>query len=290
MNIQKYWAFIKTVELGSFTKAALALQYTQSGVSHMIQDLEREWDVILLERSRAGVQITSDGLKLLPYARQVCEANRELLSELDDLHGLQSGVIRLATFPSIASTWLPKVIKVFQQDFPAIEYELLLGDYTEIEKWINDGRVDFGILSMPTSSHLDFTFLENDRLLVVLSEGHPLADCERFPLKALAEEPFIMLYKIGLTEEVSEIFITHGITPNTRFSAWDNYAVMCMVENGLGIGILSELVLRRNPYHIVTRELEIPAFRKLGVCLKNANNVPRIVNKFLEYLPHRNDL
>lgn len=66
MNIQKYMAFVKTIELGSFTKAAEALSYSQSAISRMIHDLEKEWKVSLLERSKNGVKLTSDGYKLLP--------------------------------------------------------------------------------------------------------------------------------------------------------------------------------------------------------------------------------
>ena len=71
LNIQKYMAFIKTVEYGSFTKAAEILNYSQSGISCMIHDLEKEWNVSLLERGRAGVRLTSDGMKLLPYAQSI---------------------------------------------------------------------------------------------------------------------------------------------------------------------------------------------------------------------------
>ncbi len=65
MNIQKYRALVKAVEYGSFTKAAEVLNYSQSGISRMISDLETEWGVNLLERGKAGVSLTSDGLKLL---------------------------------------------------------------------------------------------------------------------------------------------------------------------------------------------------------------------------------
>ncbi len=78
MNIQKYMAFIKTVEYGSFTKAAEILNYSQSGISRMIGDLENEWKVILLERGRAGVKLTSDGLKLLPFVKNVCNEYNKL--------------------------------------------------------------------------------------------------------------------------------------------------------------------------------------------------------------------
>ena len=86
-SILKYMAFIKIVECGSFTKAAEQLSYSQSGISRMIGDLESEWNVSLLERDRSGVRLTSDGMKLLPFAKNVCEEYRRLQTEVDDLNG-----------------------------------------------------------------------------------------------------------------------------------------------------------------------------------------------------------
>ena len=78
MNLQKYMALVKTVEYGSFTKAAEMLNYSQSGISRMINDLEKEWKVTLLERGRSGVRPTSDGMKILPYAENVCREYEKL--------------------------------------------------------------------------------------------------------------------------------------------------------------------------------------------------------------------
>ena len=143
-NILKYMAFIKTVEYGSFTKAAEVLHYTQSGISRMINDLECEWKITLLERSRAGVRLTSDGLRILPFAKSVCEDYEKLQMQVDDLNDMKSGLIRIGKFSSVATHWLPNIIKRFKADYPNIDYELLLGDYAEIERWINEGRVDCG--------------------------------------------------------------------------------------------------------------------------------------------------
>ena len=99
-SIQKYMAFVKTVEYGSFTKAAEVLSYSQSGISRMIRDLENEWNVSLLERSRGGVRLTSDGVTLLPHAKRVCQEYQKLQMEVDELNGLQSGIIRIGTFSS----------------------------------------------------------------------------------------------------------------------------------------------------------------------------------------------
>lgn len=155
MNILKYMAFLKTVETGSFTKAAELLNYSQSGVSRMISDLEREWRITLLERDRNGIRLTSDGSRLLPYAQSVCAEYRKLRMEVDDLHGVQSGMIRIGTFSSGAIHWVPNIIKAFQKDYPGVDYELLLGDYSEIEEWIAQGRVDCGFLRLPTRPEFD---------------------------------------------------------------------------------------------------------------------------------------
>ncbi len=286
MNIQKYMAFIKAVEHGSFTKAAEALNYTQSGISRMINDLETEWGVFLLERGRAGVSLTPDGLKLLPQLKRICNEHETLMTQIEDLHDLQSGMIRIGTFSSVATHWLPNMIKIFQKEYPKIDFELLLGDYTEIESWILEGRVDFGFLRLPTKSELETIFLEQDRLLVVISQDHPLANCDKFPINELLNSPFMLLEK-GAKAEISEIFEKHHISPQVHFTTWDDYAIMSMVENGLGISILPELILQRIPYKIIAKELEIPSFRTIGVAMRERKLLSLAAKRFLGYLQYR---
>lgn len=286
MNIQKYMAFVKTVEYGSFTKAAEILNYSQSGISRMINDLEKDWKVTLLERGKAGVKLTSDGLRILPYAQNVCGEYEKLIMKVDEINGLQSGLIRIGTFSSVATHWLPNIIKAFQADHPNIDYELLLGDYTEIEEWIITGRVDCGFIRLPVRHDLETIFLEQDKLLAVLPENHPLSNLEKIPVAALCNEPFMLLEK-GAKAEVSEIFERCNLTPNTRFTTWDEYSVMSMVESGLGISILPQLILKRTPYKIVAKELDVPAYRNIGLALRNKKTASLAVKRFLDYLHYR---
>ncbi len=287
MNIQKYMSFVKAVECGSFTDAAEILNYSQSGVSRMIADLEKEWGVVLLERSKNGVSLTSDGTKLLPYARELVEKYKQLQMQVDELNGLQSGLIRIGVFSSVATHWLPNIIKKFQNDYPSVDYELLLGDYTEIEEWITEGRVDCGFLRLPAKNDFDTVFLEQDELMVVLPVNHPLAELDKIPVSALCSEPFMLLEK-GEKAEVSAIFERSGLKPNVRFTTWDDYAVMSMVESGLGISILPKLILRRIPYNIIVKPLEIPAYRNIGIAIKDKKNSSVAVKRFLNYLDYRN--
>lgn len=287
LNVLKYMAFIKTVETGSFTKAAEKLNYSQSGVSRMIHDLEKEWNLTLLERNRSGVKLTSEGSRILPYAKSLCEEYQKLQMQVDDLHGLQSGIIRIGTISSIATHWLPNIIKAFQKDYPGIDYELLLGDYTEIEEWIREGRVDCGFTRTPTCPDFDTEFLEQDRLLAIFPENHPLTKLDRVPLAALCEEPFMLLEK-GAKAEISEVFERNGLTPRVHFTTWDDYAVMAMVESGLGISMLPELILKRMQYKIVAKELDVSAKRNIVVALRDQKTASLAVKRFLEYLDYRN--
>jgi DNA-binding transcriptional LysR family regulator len=286
MNIQKYMAFVKTVEYGSFTKASEILNYSQSGISRMIHDLEKDWHVCLLERNHTGVNITSDGLRLLPHAKAICEDYEKMQMEIDDLNGLSSGLIRIGTFSSVATHWLPNIIKAFQKDYPNVDYELLLGDYTEIEKWIADGRVDCGFLRLPTQNDFETIFLEQDRLLAILPKDHYLAKLDIVPIRDLSQEPFMLLEK-GSKAEISAIFDRSNLTPDVHFTTWDDYAVMSMVESGLGVSILPELILKRIPYRITIKELDVPAYRKIGLALRDKKTSSLAVKKFIEYLQFR---
>ncbi|MEJ4047159.1 LysR family transcriptional regulator [Erwinia sp. SLM-02] len=286
INIQKYKAFMKVVELGSFTKAAEKLFYSQSAISRMINDLEKEWQVSLFERHRSGVRLTSDGIKLLPFAKSVCEEYLKLQAEVDALNGLQSGIIRIGTFSSVATHWLPGMLSAFQRDYPNIDFELLLGDYTEIEAWIAEGRVDCGFTRLPALAGLETIFLEKDEYLAVLPQDHPLAEKDLVPLAALCDRPFILLEK-GSNHEIAEIFNTSGLAPRVKFTLWDDYAVMAMVEKGLGVSILPRLILRNIPYRIVTRPLDVAPYREIALALRSSKTCSRAVQQFLHYLRYR---
>ncbi len=284
MNIQKYMAFIKTIEYESFTKAAEILNYSQSGISRMIADLEKEWKLSLLERGKFGVRMTSEGVKLYPFIKKVCSEYEKLRAEVDELNGLDAGLIRIATISSIATNILPDVIKKFRCDYPNIEYEILMGDYMEIEKWVIDGRVDFGFVRMPVKSdQLEIEFLERDRLLVIMPEDHPLASCEKFPIEKLSQESFMLLEKGGKSD-IAQVLEKNGVKLKVDFTTWDDYAIMSMVESGLGISIIPELIMKRASYNIVAKELDKAMYREIGMVFRDKKNTSKAVKKFLTYI------
>ena len=285
-SLQRYLAFVRTVECGSFTKAADSLGYAQSTVSKMIADLENELGLNLLERSRAGVQLTADGLALLPYARELLSGYQRIQEKASQLRGVATGLIRIGTFSSVATHWMPNIIRAFQRDYPSIEYELLLGDYSEIERWIAEGRVECGFLRLPTRSEFETVFLERDELMVVLPTDHPLAAKERIDPRDLNGEPFMLLEHGGKTE-VSELLERYRVKPDIRFTSWDDYSILSMIESGFGIGILPRLILRRIPYQVEIRSLSVDAYREIGMALRGKGSSSVAVDRFMNYLQYR---
>ena len=135
----KYLAFVKTAEKGSFARAAQELNYVQSSVSKMVADLEQEWGMTLLERSKSGVCLTSAGAQLMPFLRKILNDHREMESQICRMNGIETGIVRIGTFSTVAIHWLPNLFAALQKDYPGIEYEMLLGDYDEVEQWIYEG-------------------------------------------------------------------------------------------------------------------------------------------------------
>ena len=285
-NLQKYIAFCKAVEEKSLTKAGEILNYSQSSMSKMIADLEGEWEIKLLERSRRGVLLTGEGELLLPHIQKIIGDFAKLEEEIGKLRGIEKGYIRIGVFSSVATHWMPNIIKAFQKAYPNVEYELLMGDYHEIEEWIDKGRIEGGFVTLPIRKDLDVIFLEEDPLVVILPPTHPLAAKKIIDPQDLEGEDFMLLER-GYQSEVSLFLDGYQIKPNIKFTSWDDYAIMAMVEKGAGIGILPSLILERIPYRIESRPLSVAPKRQLAFATRKNHQLSTAMTRFLDYLGYR---
>ena len=284
MSVNKYQMFLKTVECGSFSKAAAEMSFTQSAVSHAVQALENELNVTLLSRNRGGVVLTADGRALLPRIEKLCAAHHELMQSAAELNGMDAGFVRVATFSSVSAQWLPSILKSFGERYPNIEFEVVTGDYYgQSEDWILQGKVDCGFLRLPSVKHLQTYALYRDELQVILPCGHPLADSDPFPAASLSTEPFIFLEE-GQDYEISAALDKMGIRPNVKYTAREDRTMLAMVSKGLGISLLPELMVRHSPYPVIACRAPERFYRNIGIAVKDKKALSAATRRFVDYV------
>ncbi|MGO4890525.1 LysR family transcriptional regulator [Anaerobacillus sp. MEB173] len=279
MTISRFEIFYAVVESGSLTKAGEMLNLTQSGVSHAINSLENEFGFSLLCRGRSGIYLTSDGERMLNYIRDILTLNDRLKQEAAAISGVEAGVVRIGTFTSVATQWLPHIIKQYEKNHPGIIVKLYEGDYATLEQWISTGVIDCGFLTYPISKTLKFFPLKKDKMLCIMSDQHLLHKQEEISFKQLQAEPLIMP-KEGWDNEIKQILKENNIKPTVKFEVSDDQTILAMVENNLGISVRPEMTLSHIPSNIRILNLEKESFRFIGIATKP--NMSPATTKFID--------
>lgn len=228
----RYQIVCMVVDRGSLKGAADELGYTQSAVSQAVKALERELGTTLIERGKQGVSLTRDGKQYLPYLRQIVTAEAELEGKRQELLGLSSTDIRIATFTNVSRTVLPRVIRDFGALHPGVRFTLKQGDYTRNAQWVHDGVVDFCFTARGFTTGLEKRVVYHDELVALLPAAHPLTAKEKVTLADLASEPFVLLDE-GEQSLVLDAFAAHELSPHVTSEVTDDYTIMAMVEEGL---------------------------------------------------------
>lgn len=286
-NITKYLAFLEVINEQNFTKAAENLNYSQAAVSKMIHSMEKEMGLKLFSRTTSKVEPTADALRILPAINELCGKYRNLERQVADITNLEEGMIRIGSFASAAIHWLPHILKEYTKCYPNIEFELYVGSYKEIEEKIKLHELDCAFLPIPTfDPELKYIYLESDAFKLVVPEGHPLTKYDVVPHKELNKYPFILIEEKG-DSEVTTFLKDHDLHPDLFLSTWDDYVTMSMVENGLGISIMSTTILKGCPFRVEIKEMDVPFERKIGFVYSGKASISRALEKFMNYLEYR---
>lgn len=260
-KMQRYIALQKVVESGSFTKAANILGYTQPAMSQMISSLEKELSIKLLYRSRYGIHLTLEGEKLYPFIQRTITQYQAMQEIAKEIKGLDSGIIKIGTFSSVSSHWLPKLIKKFQIQYPNVQFVLHQGDYTTIPEWVRIGEVDFGFINPDALTGIKTTLIKEDNLLAVLPVNHLLSNQDHVTMQDLSAEPFLLLEE-GAYSETLSAFQDQQLKPNIKLRVHDDYSILSMIEEGLGVSIIPELILRKISHQVTILPIRPAVKRK----------------------------
>ena len=278
----RYEILLKVCETGSFSKAAEALNYTQSGISQMMAGLEEELGVVLFARFKRGVALTDNGYRLLPYIQEMVSQKAKLRQAAFHINHKIEGKLRVGSFSSVTALWMPDVVRHFQLHYPKVQVEILDGNYDEIRDWIIHGQVDCGFLSSILAEGLQFHPLWDDPLCAVVPEGHPLAAQDSISLAQLAKYPLI-IETPGCDNDIQNLLSKSRIKPHIAYNFRDDTLIMAFVRSGLGVTISQELVLRAFARQVAVRPLTPVCFRTIGLAFsKTASSV--VSQTMLDYL------
>lgn len=281
MDIRKYEVLLRAVDLGNLTRAGEELGYTQSGVSHMLKSLEDDFGFPLLLRGRRGVSLTAEGKEIEPVLREILKCQVRLSQLVDELNGLESGHVSIAALTSVSLHWLPRIIKKFHTTYPNIKVELRREDgVKQARELLEKNHVDLAFISHQKNLNFDWIHLREDRLMAVMPMDYPEIEGSLFPMSRFETEPFLMT-EFGHDYDIYDALDTNNIMVKFGFSPMDDHVTMSMVESGLGLSILPELLLKNNAYQIRTMPLEGGYSRVLGVALPSMTRASAAVKKFL---------
>ncbi|MEL6158716.1 MAG: LysR family transcriptional regulator [Cyanobacteria bacterium J06627_32] len=242
MTLAQLQTFSVVADVGSFTIASEQLGMTQSAVSHAVAALEKELQVSLLERKRGSVVTTEIGKQVLSQAREMLAIAERIQQSAATAIGLETGRIRLGSFPSVSARLLPGLLRRFHQRYPGIEIALLEGTDQEVIEWIRSRTVDAGVVTLPTDKAFKTVELAQDEFLAVVPKHHRLANNSQVDIRQLSDEPFIMS-KAGCGPFIKSLFRKVNVTPKIQFEVIGLQTIFTMVEDNMGITIVPSMTL-----------------------------------------------
>ena len=282
MESKKLEALLMAVDLGSFTKAAEVLGYTQSGLTHMMNSLEKEVGFTLLERGRSGVRLTEEGERIAPAVREFLQANARLDSVIEQVASSRTEIIRVSAYASIAMHWLPGIIQRFREECPDVDVDIRMADHLDVPyELLAQGKMDAILVSPQDEGQYEWVHLADDPMFAVLPKDFDTQGMTAFPLAAFEARDFIMPSQ-GFDKDIMRIFNRIGVKPHILPTWVDDPTVISMVSHGLGVSMMTELTVRGRTDGVKLLPVEPASSRELGLAVRSLDAASDGLRHFID--------
>ena len=246
MDLRRLEIFVKVAELGSFSRAAEALFLTQPTVSEHVRGLEDALGVQLLDRLGRTTTPTRAGTLLLGYARRMLALAREASQAIEQFQGRMSGELTLGGSTIPGEYVVPELIGTFRGKYPDVRVSLMIGSSREVQTWVEEGRVEIGVVgAAPVSRALEGRPLMADELVVVVGAQHPWAAREAVSLDDLRAEPMILRERGSGSRETFERALESVGLDLGMFRVVGEIASTQAIKQAVRAGVGVSLVSRR---------------------------------------------
>lgn len=250
MNVQQLRTFVTVVDEGSFSEAARVLGVSQPAVTMQIQALESDIGATLLDRRYRRVDLTEAGRALLPHGRHVLEQLESARDEIAALSGTVTGRLTIAASTTPGVYVIPRLLGGFISQNPEVGVTITVHDTAEVVDAVESGLAHLGVTgAMVRGARVSYQEIGRDELVLICPPDSELGERRKVPLFELADEHWILRESGSGTRQVAERLITdHGLDPQELQIAVElgtGEAIVSAVEGGLGISILSRMVVAK---------------------------------------------
>ncbi len=281
-------AFVAVAELGSFSRAAKAVNLSQPALTRRIQKLEESVGAPLLERSTRHVALTMIGREFVPKVRRFLDEFEASMLGIRDLGARSSGLVSVASVPTAVFYFLPRTISRFSEAYPRIRIRILdLGANDGLEA-VARGEADFGINFIGASHpEIDFTPLAVDPFVLTCRHDHPLAAREQVAWKELAAHRVITVGRTSGNRVLIDNALSQlGLGLNWSYEVTHLSGSLGLVEAGLGVAVLPKLATPATAHPIIQTVplVEPEVTRTIGVVRRHGAILSPRAGQFLAML------
>lgn len=289
MQIESLKVFCDLAETESFTKAAQINGVTQSAVSQTISALERLFKSLLIERSKKNFRLTPEGEVLYEYSKRILQGYDSLHSKLQELEGVISGNIRVATIYSIGLHVLPPYLKKFLKEFPTVNVHVEYRRADQVAEDVLGNVVDLGMIAYPLKdAKLEIVHLRKEPMVLICHPQNPLAKNESIRTKALNGLKLVgFATEIPTRKALDKVFREHGVTVDYVMQFDNVETVKRAVEIDSGVAIVPAATIHQevaNQTLAAVRLDENLFSRPLAVIYKKSRALSPGMKKFIGVL------
>ncbi len=289
MQIENLKIFADLVETKSFSKSAKLNGLTQSAVSQQARAMERHFKALLVDRSQKQFQLTREGQRVYESSKEMLYAYDMLLSELQEMKKVISGMIRISTIYSIGLHELPPYIKKFLHDYPSVNVRVEYRRSNLVYEDILHNAVDFGLVAFPAKTRqIEAISFRNDHLVVIAHPGHPLAKRTEIEIRDLAGHRIIGFDPdIPTRKAVDTIFRDNKleIEPVMEFDNIETVKRAVEVDHGIAIVPQATVVQEAKLGSLVVLHFKNRAYtRPLAILHRKGRVLTPAMKKFVEIL------
>lgn len=248
MEIKNLNTFIQVAELGSFTKTAEKLGYSQSTISFQIKQLEKELDTQLFERINHTVTLTDRGREVLQYAHQISKLAKDMEKQPESGKEI-TGHIRIAMADSLCRWLMEDTFAIFQRQYPGITLKIIAASTEEMFRLLNHNEVDLVYTLDKHIYNREYIIAKEEKVAThfVAAKKHSVNKKNSILVEDIVKEPLILTEKgMSYRRLIEERLASLSLEMNPVLEIGNTDLILRLVEQGMGISFLPDYVTEKS--------------------------------------------